>query len=98
MIECTQMNYALPKDARLPTTRVHHALAAASIIAERKTVKNVEKGGQIFSVSMKEEGVYAVEKSTGKILAPERVQDAIDRDDLELWLTAWNEELEGLSL
>ena len=26
MIECTQMNYALPKDA---TTRVHHALAAA---------------------------------------------------------------------
>ena len=28
-LSCTQMNYALPKDARLPTTRVHHALAAA---------------------------------------------------------------------
>lgn len=82
----------------LPIEMLNDALAAASIIAERKTVKNVEKGGQIFSVSMKEEGVYAVEKSTGKILAPERVQDAIDRDDLELWLTAWNEELEGLSM
>ena len=82
----------------LPTEMLNDALTAASIIAERKTVKNVEKGGQIFSVSMKEEGVYAVEKSTGKILAPERVQDAIDRDDLELWLTAWNEELEGLSM
>jgi hypothetical protein len=47
---------------------------------------------------MKEEGVCAVEKSTGKILAPERVQDAVDRDDLGSWLTAWNEELEGLSM
>jgi hypothetical protein len=39
-----------------------------------------------------------VEKSTGKIVAPERVQDAIDRGDLELWLTAWNDKLDGLSM
>ena len=42
--------------------------------------------------------VFLVEKSTGKIVAPERVQDAIDRGDLELWLTAWNDELDGLSM
>ena len=82
----------------LPAGMLNDALAAASIIAERKSIKETEKGGQIFSVCMKEEGVYAVEKSTGKILAPERVQDAIDRDDLELWLTAWNDEIDGLSM
>ena len=41
---------------------------------------------------------FLVEKSSNKIIAPERVQDAIDREDLELWITAWNEELDGLSM
>ena len=52
----------------------------------------------MFSVNLKNEEAFLVEKSSGKILAPERAQDAIDRDDLELWLTAWHEELEGLSM
>lgn len=34
---------------------------------------------------------FLVEKPSNKIIAPERVQDAIDREDLELWMTAWNE-------
>ena len=77
-----------------PTKMMEESLAAASIIARRR--KRREK--DVFSIDLNREEAFLVEKSSGKILAPERVQDAIDRDDLELWLTAWNEELEGLSM
>ena len=70
----------------VPTKMMNESLMAASIVAA-KSERKAETGG-----------TFAVEKSTGKVIAPERVQDAIDRDDLELWLTAWNDELEGLSM
>jgi hypothetical protein len=78
----------------IPKKMMEESLAAASIIASR----TIKRAGDVFSVNLKTEETFLVEKSSGKILAPERVQDAIDRDDLELWLTAWNEELDGLSM
>ena len=79
----------------MPAKEMDECLQAAHIVA-RKSWRRDDEG--VFSVDIKTEEAFAVETSTGKILAPERVQDAIDRDDLELWLTAWNEELEGLSM
>jgi hypothetical protein len=65
---------------------INDSLMAASVVAAK------------VEASTETSGAFAVEKSTGKIIAPERAQDAIDRDDLELCLTAWNDELEGLSM
>jgi hypothetical protein len=65
---------------------MNESLMAASMVAAKLESK-AEVGG-----------TFAVEKSTGKVIAPERAQDAIDRDGLELWLTAWSDELEGLSM
>ena len=70
----------------VPTKMINDSLMAASVVASK------------VEASTETSGAFAVEKSTGKVIAPERVQDAIDRDDLELWLTAWNDELEGLSM
>jgi hypothetical protein len=78
----------------IPKKMMEESLAAASIIASRTR----KRAGDVFSVNLNNEESFLVEKSSGKVLAPERVQDAIDRDDLELWLTAWNEELDGLSM
>jgi hypothetical protein len=79
----------------MPAKEIDECLQAAHTTA-RKSWRRDDEG--VFSVDIKTEEAFAVEASTGKILAPERVQDAIDRGDLELWLTARNEELEGLSM
>ena len=79
----------------VPTQMMEESLQAAQIIAERSWRRGDD---DVFSVDLKNEEAFAVERSSGKILAPERVQDAIERDDLELWLTAWNDELDGLSM
>jgi hypothetical protein len=39
----------------------------------------------------------ATSKSTGKTTAPKNVTEAFDRDDLELWLACWDEEMQKLS-
>ena len=87
---------ALWKDnfREVPAEMMEEALISASIIARRRK----RREGDVFTVNLNREEAFLVERSTGKIIAPERVQDAIDRDNLELWLTAWNEELDGLSM
>ena len=80
------------------TKEMGESMQAAHVIAEKSGRRSRRGEKDVFSVDLKREEAFLVEKSSGKILAPERVQDAIDRDDLELWLTAWNEELEGLSM
>ena len=47
--------------------------------------KGVEGGREIR--------VMFVDKKDGKVIAPERVQDAYDMDDLELWIECWDEEM-----
>jgi hypothetical protein len=58
-----------------------------------KIQKKIRPGiNTINALQINKEEAMVVEKSTGtRLLTPDRVQDAIDRDDLELWLTAWNQ-------
>ena len=48
-----------------------------------------EKEGQEVRVLM-------VSKLTGKVVAPGKVQEAYDWEDLELWIDSWDKEMEGL--
>lgn len=43
-----------------------------------------------------EHGVYYSSIATGRIIPPNKVQDAIDREDLHIWVEAWDKEMESL--
>ena len=46
---------------------------------------------------MEEVLIMGVSKTTGKVVAPKNVMEAYDRDDLELWIACWDEEMQKLS-
>ena len=58
-------------------------------------------GGGIFGLNVdgEMEGVLimGVSKTTGKIVAPKNVSEAYDRDDLEMWIACWDDEMNKLS-
>jgi len=46
---------------------------------------------------MEEVLIMGVSKTTGRIVAPKNVSEAYDRDDLEMWIACWDDEMKKLS-
>ena len=78
-----RQGYYRNNDIATPVRLIREAIRSVEVEACRRKGRGKEK----------ELRVLMVEKSTGKVVAPSKVQEAYDRDDFQLWVECWDEEM-----